>query len=804
MSSLTGHQTIQSRILKYVQKIDWIIPITILAGLVFIYFYKPALLGEVFITGDMTTSDLCNLNFPTRGFLDRCLHQGIWPLWTTDIYCGFPVFAEGEMGGLYPLSLLLFGLFPDWIAYNYLIILNFMLSGIFFFAYARVIGLNQFPAFIGAVAFTFCGFFVTHLKHANLITASCWLPLLFLCVEKLVRDKGLIWAVCGGLVFACQILAGHFQMAYYSMLGAGFYLLFRICSKIWDASPYRVQSEVMPKKKKRQPQKQKHASMDACVTSRTNPVSNDTLQYLIGFALIGIIGVGISAIQILPTYEFTGLATRASGLSFQDAVAWPYKIQQLITLIFPYYYGDPAQATYQRDIGGQMTLFWENCGYVGILPLFLGIFGFCVYCTRNTFVRLFGLMAVLSLLLTLGNYTPLFELLWKYMPGLKFFRFPNRFLLLFDFSILVLSGFGIAFLMERLKTFKAKGVIQSSICLLIILDLFNFGMRHNPTISPKTWLTYPESVKFLKKDKEMSRIYSFGGDESWSMVHTMSGGWKGDLGLYVAHRGVLQPNSNMDYGIQSSDGYPAFAPQRLAAIHNFYRNMDNISLYKHSMDDPLGFAAPKPQFTKLLGIQNVKYITTFWELKSPDLSEVHQTRFKGTMPPLRIYENKAVIPRILCVPKAEVIPNETDIINHLTSPDFNPYTTVILEKTPHYLHQVPMSTKTTGSTAQFISYQPLRVSIQASMDSNGFLLLNDTWYPGWKAFVDKKETEIYRANFIFRAIALTKGKHKIEFIYTPTSFNQGCWISISCLILIVGTLVWFKIRSAILSEKRKG
>ncbi|MBU1753402.1 YfhO family protein [bacterium] len=787
MSPLTEHKTIQSRILKYVLKIGWIIPIAVLSGLVFIYFYKAALLGGIFVTGDMTTSDLCSLNFPTRGFLGRCLQYGMWPLWTPDVYCGFPVFAEGEMGGLYPLSLLLFGLFPDWIAYNYLIILNFMLSGIFFFAYARTIGLNKFSSFIGAIAFTFCGFFVTHLKHANLITASCWLPLLFLFVEKLLSDKRLIWAIFGGLVFACQILAGHFQMAYYSMLGAGFYLLFRICSMVY--TKYHIRPEAMPKKKKRQPVAQSSrlktnlVSKDACTTIRDNGILNS----LIGFALIGIIGVGLAAVQILPTYEFTGLATRAGGLSFQDAAAWPYPIENLITLIFPYYYGDPAQATYQRDIGGQMTLFWENCGYVGILPLFLGIFGFCVYCTRNTFVRLFGLMAALSLLLTLGKYTPLFELLWNYMPGLKFFRFPNRFLLLFDFSILILSGFGITFLMERIKTFRVKRVIQGGICILVILDLFNFGMGHNPTISPKTWLASPESVKFLKEDKSTYRIYSFGCDESWSMVHAMSKGWKGNLRLYTAHRGVLQPNSNMDYGIQSSDGYPAFAPKRLVTIHGFYRNMDNISLYKHSMDDPLGFAAPKPQFTKLLGIQNVKYITTFWELKSPDLIEVHQTRFKGDMPPLRIYENKVVIPRLLCVPEAEVIPDEAAIINRLTATDFDPYATVILEKTPKFgistvektLHQ---------NKAQIIDYNPLRVTIQAMMNGNGFLVLGDTWYPGWKAFVDGKETEIYRANLIFRAIALTKGEHKVEFVYTPASFNLGCWISGICLALVVLSL----------------
>ena len=765
-----------------------IIPIAALAGLVLIYFYKAAMLGGVFITGDMTTSDLCNLNFPFRSFLDRCLQQCSLPLWTPDIYCGFPVFAEGEMGGLYPLSLLLFGLFPDWIAYNYSIILNFMLCGTFFFVYARTIGLTIFPAFIGAVAFTFCGFFVTHLKHANLITASCWLPLLFFCIEKLLMDKRLIWAIPGGLVFACQILAGHFQMAYYSMLGAGFYLLFRIGSQIWTSYHIHPEGKWGQGKWGKWGQRPIFSSKNRALSPFSRALSPFSLAS--GFVLIGIIGVGLAAVQLLPTYEFTGLATRASGLSFQDAVAWPYPVENLITLIFPYYYGDPAQATYQRDISGQMTLFWENCGYVGILPLFLGIFGFCVYCTRNSFVRLFGLMATLSLLLTLGKYTPLFELLWKCMPGLKFFRFPNRFLLLFDFSIIILAGFGITFLMERIKSFKTKRVVQVAICALIILDLFNFGMKHNPTISPKTWLSEPESVKFLKKDKAMYRIYSFGGDESWSMVHAMSKGWKGDLGLYAAHRGVMQPNSNMDYGISSSDGYPAFAPQRLVTIHGFYRNMDNISLYKHSMDDPLGFAVPKPQFTKLLGIQNVKYITTFWELKSPDLIEVHQTRFKeNTMPSLRVYENKAVVPRLLCVSKAEVITDEAAILSRLSSPDFDPYTTVILEKTLQ--HQGSKDTVEdvvslpSAGAAQFTAYHPSEVTIHAKMNEDGFLVLGDTWYPGWKAFVDGKESEIYRANFIFRAVSLTKGERNIRFVYAPMSFSLGYWISIISLGVIV-------------------
>ena len=56
---------------------------------------------------------------------------------------------------------------------------------------------------------------------------------------------------------------------------------------------------------------------------------------------------------------------------------------------------------------------------------------------------------------------------------------------------------------------------------------------------------------------------------------------------------------------------------------------------------------------------------------------------------------------------------------------------------------------------------------------NTFLVLSDTYFPGWKAYVDGKEEKIYRANYNFRAIPLRAGTHKVEFVYHPMSFTLG-------------------------------
>ena len=72
------------------------------------------------------------------------------------------------------------------------------------------------------------------------------------------------------------------------------------------------------------------------------------------------------------------------------------------------------------------------------------------------------------------------------------------------------------------------------------------------------------------------------------------------------------------------------------------------------------------------------------------------------------------------------------------------------------------------------------------MENDGFLVLTDQYYPGWKAFVDEKETEIYPTDYIFRSIYLDKGNQKVRFIYDPTSYKIGKYISLVTLLIMAG------------------
>ena len=91
---------------------------------------------------------------------------------------------------------------------------------------------------------------------------------------------------------------------------------------------------------------------------------------------------------------------------------------------------------------------------------------------------------------------------------------------------------------------------------------------------------------------------------------------------------------------------------------------------------------------------------------------------------------------------------------------------------------------------EFISESNNRLRLQVKTIENTLLVLNDTYFPGWKALVDGREEKIYRVNYTFRSLSLGPGTHAVEFIYDPLSFKLGALIS---LLGIFGCLVVGKI-----------
>jgi len=104
---------------------------------------------------------------------------------------------------------------------------------------------------------------------------------------------------------------------------------------------------------------------------------------------------------------------------------------------------------------------------------------------------------------------------------------------------------------------------------------------------------------------------------------------------------------------------------------------------------------------------------------------------------------------------------------------------------------------------QITEYRLNSITLDAFLDINGFLFTSEIYYPGWKAYVDGKESKIYKANYIFRAVYLTQGFHTIVFKYEPFSFQIGLYLSVLTLLFIsalVAGNAWARLRA---KQKRK-
>jgi MYXO-CTERM domain-containing protein len=80
--------------------------------------------------------------------------------------------------------------------------------------------------------------------------------------------------------------------------------------------------------------------------------------------------------------------------------------------------------------------------------------------------------------------------------------------------------------------------------------------------------------------------------------------------------------------------------------------------------------------------------------------------------------------------------------------------------------------------ASFVADRDEYVSLRADVRRSGYLVLDDSYYPGWQATVDGHQAKIVAANENFRAVAVTPGVHMIDFSYKPSSFRVGSIVSI--------------------------
>ncbi len=243
-------------------------------------------------------------------------------------------------------------------------------------------------------------------------------------------------------------------------------------------------------------------------------------------------------------------------------------------------------------------------------------------------------------------------------------------------------------------------------------------------------------------------------------------------------RGLVSLAQAVAHGLETVDGNDPFQFGHYLKWANAAAGCD-VEAYSVAVPtcagnevDPQAYLRAQPDGT-LLGVGNVRYVITDHAL-SQWPSPVWQS---GST---RIYENPELLPWAFVVPAVIVEPDDAAALAALRSR--GPTQVATVRREPEYV--VPSGAR--YHAAQAIRKTPNHIEVQA--DGPGWLVLSETWAPGWQASVDSVPVQVYRADVAFQGLPLGQGSHTVILMYAPTGWLVGRWVSLCGVVICVAVM----------------
>lgn len=795
-------------------------------------FYLSLLIVSVFIFlgsgifgGSFSASDTL-ASISVRPYVEQATKDGAFPLWIPYIFCGMPSYASllatGErLWDVFPL--IFFGItrFFGWLFGNDTarVASFYCIYAVGMYLLMRSKEKERFTAFFTAFAAVFSTSVIIWIMigHNTKPVVFAMFPYVFMFMEKLRQKFSIIYAVL--LVFALHIMmeAGHLQMIFYGACAFGLYLLFEFVSRL---------------------------------ISKQEPIQIVKVAAIVVVA--GGISFLMSSDRYLTTMEYTAYSTRGSapihktdaqhqdasgGNDYEYATMWSFSPGEIMTFFVPNYFGF-GKLEYKGELTGnkavRLPAYWgqkpfeDAAAYMGIIVAGLALFGGILY-RRDVFVQFLIALSLFSLLLSFGYTLPiLYDFFFYNVPSFNKFRAPSMALAMMHFAVPVLAGYGLSgvfkfrenfdekakkisfyflgiaggFLLvgliftglfegaymeamdnsDSIKRFAANYGEQAAVIVkefvwkaavsdwlingalaltaavaswlfikrrisrslylpllafILIFDLWRVGWRPMETqkqSAEKTTFAETDIVRFIKQDKSLFRIADFTTES---------------------------PNQPAYFMFQSVNGYHAA----------------KLRVYQDLLDVADQGSTSNVTNPYLWNIMNVKYIIT-----PQPLSEGLQPIFKSNSG--LVYLNASMLPRVYFADTA-VKASQMEILRNLKEGNFNPYEIVYVEKDLPVLPEKPLET----AKAEVTEYRNEYIKIEAEATGNNLLFISEIYYPpGWTAYIDGKETEIFKTNFAFRSVLVPMGKHTIELKFASPKFELGRTFSILANIITFGAL----------------
>lgn len=350
------------------------------------------------------------------------LRQGRLPLWNPYLFSGMPALGNPNGMTLYPMSLLAVVL-PLPMVITWGTVFHTFLAGVGTYLWASRRGLHPAGCLLAGAMVSLGGPFFAriHAGHLSVLAAIAWTPVLLLAVDELLRRPSAGWIAAGAIVVAMQALGGHPQFLFYSLLAAGLTVVLRLRE---TERPLRVAG---------------------------------------GFLLMVGLGLGLAAVQLVTVIDALAEAARGAALGQGAASAFSMTWSAFLMLLVPDFFGHGRTIeAYWGD-----WLYWELTPFVGVVGVAVAAYGVLHGDRRK---RAFaGVLAGGFLILALGDVTPVFRLLYEYVPPFDRLRASARALFYFGLYAAMLAAVGVDALLRAPR--RSRVLPALLICTALSLGL---------------------------------------------------------------------------------------------------------------------------------------------------------------------------------------------------------------------------------------------------------------------------------------------------------------------------------------------
>lgn len=739
--------------------------------------------------------DLANFLYPTYRFVAESWRQGTIPLWNPYVFGGMPAIGDIQTGVLYPINLLVFFL-ADPLTFRHLELLavaHFFLAGAGMYALLRFGQwrpecdlLARSAALLGAVAFEYSDFFITHFGNLNLIAGIAWLPWVVLCFHRGCRASRPEAVALSGLLLGIAFLAGHIQSFLFIILTLGLIALWfavRPLVRLADDEP----------------------SLTGRVFTAGRP-----LLYL---ALAVLIAALIAAPVLLPALEMTELTVRAD-FPYERAADFSLPPAQLIGLFIPGFFGRGPTNAWGP---------WPRVevGYLGVFPLLLALLAPLlahrqVSKIANTqslipqSLHLFILLSLAGLALALGGYAIVHGWLYQFVPGFGSLRAPARFVVLLDFGLASLAALAFDRLCRPLAP-ESEQRLQR-LCrllpwayLLIVLALapaayvlLAQAQTRDPVIFARQ-ANAANAIAFfllllgLSVGLLLARRSRFVSPQGWAVAALILVIFDlHSLGAYV-DLGTTDPMLAFDrpgvvatltgdrerFRLDSRTNVDDLWPPTAALLHrqrDVYGDNPLMLSDFHRYWEGLGSRS-----TPLYDMLNVKYVLV---KRGTPLDTAKFAPVTEDPSGLMVYANRSALPAAWVVYRSQVVAGKDNAWTAIHAPGFAPTQTVVLAGGGPVL-----ANDAIGGSVAVIVADANALLLEVNAAAEGIVVVSEVWYPGWRAWVDGQETPVLLANYLFRGVAVPAGRHQVRLVYDPPRFRLGLVLAGLALLGLCGFVV---------------